>query len=156
MGRSLAARLNRRFVDSDEEIVKAQGRTIQEIVESEGWDSFRDMEKTVLMKICAMDQQVVATGGGIILDKSNTEHMKESGAIVWLKASADTILQRMQQDESTAESRPSLTPKGSFAEITEILALRKPHYEHAMDFCLDTDAQEVEALCDKIIKRLKK
>ncbi|MFC1857494.1 shikimate kinase [Thermodesulfobacteriota bacterium] len=154
VGRSLALRLNWRFIDTDEEIVKEHDRSIKEIVETEGWNSFRAKEKATLKNVCAMHQQVVATGGGIILDSGNAERMKRSGTTVWLKASPDTILHRMQQDENTTESRPSLTSKGSFAEITEILTLRRPRYEDAMDFCLDTDAHEVKALCDMIINRL--
>ena len=68
VGQALAKRLERRFVDADAELVKQQSAGISEIVSSQGWDAFRQMERKVINQLCATDDCVVATGGGVVLD----------------------------------------------------------------------------------------
>ena len=92
VGKSVADALDWAFVDADAVLVGASGKSIKDITDTEGWDSFRRMERSTLKQICAADRQVVATGGGVVLDTANIETMKTSGQVVWLNASADTIL----------------------------------------------------------------
>jgi len=78
VGISLAKRLKLSFFDADSELVKEQGMNISEIVNRQGWDVFREMEKAVIKRVCSFDDYVVATGGGAVLDIENVRHMKES------------------------------------------------------------------------------
>ena len=155
VGRSLAKRLERLFFDTDLELVKEQGISISDIVSKRGWAAFREIEKRVIQCACERDNQVVATGGGAVLDEDNVKRMKDSGVIVWLKADIRTIEKRIIEDNTTRDFRPSLTSKGSVEEVRETLLTRNPFYERAMDFFVDTDFMDIEAVCDTIIQKIK-
>ena len=155
VGRSLAKRLQRVFFDTDLELVKEQGVNISDIVKQRGWATFREMEKQVIRCACERDNQVVATGGGIVLDEENVRRMKESGVLVWLRADIKTIEKRIINDNTSRDFRPALTSKGSFEEIQETLFIRNPYYERAMDFFVDTDFMDMDAICDTIIQKIK-
>jgi len=155
VGRSLAKRLERLFFDTDLELVKEQGINISDIVSKRGWAAFREIEKRVIQCACERDNQVVATGGGAVLDEDNVKQMKDSGVLVWLKADIRTIEKRIIQDNTTRDFRPSLTSKGSVEEVRETLLARNPYYERAMDFFVDTDSMDIEAVCDTIIQKIK-
>ena len=156
VGRCLANRLGRSFVDTDLELVKEQGVSISDIVSKRGWTAFRDIEKRVIQRACERDTQVVATGGGAVLDEENVKRMKDSGVLVWLRADIKTIEKRITEDNTTQDFRLALTSKGSVKEIQETLLLRNPFYKGAMDFFVDTDVMDVEAVCEMIIQNLKK
>ena len=129
--------------------------SIREIVDNQGWKAFRRLEHTVLQQVCALNRQVVATGGGMVLDAGNIRLMKKSGRIIWLRASPETIEARMVQDRESAAFRPALTATDSICEIEETLAKRTPLYQHAMDFGVDTDHRGVGEICDVIIGNFK-
>jgi shikimate kinase len=156
VGRFLAKRIGWPFVDTDMTLIKEQGQQISEIVNTKGWDSFRKMEKQVIQCVCERDRRVVATGGGVVLDEENVKRMKDSGVLVWLRASIDTIENRMAQDPLTRDFRPALTSKAGLEEIKETLLLRNPFYEKAMDVIVDTDLIGIEAVCDAILQKLEK
>jgi shikimate kinase len=128
--------------------------SIKEIVGAYGWEGFRQMEHVTLTDICTSIPQVVATGGGIILNEDNVTHMKKSGKIVWLRAKYETIKTRMMHDEDSLDFRPALTSNGSLSEIEEILASREPLYRKAMDFFVDTDDNDFRAITNIIVKKL--
>jgi len=155
VGRFLAKRLERLFFDTDLELVKEQGINISDIVSKRGWAAFREIEKRVIQCACERDNQVVATGGGAVLDEDNVKQMKDSGVLVWLKADISTIEKRIIEDNTTRDFRPSLTSKGSVEEVRETLFARNPYYERAMDFFVDTDFMDIEAVCDTIIQKIK-
>ncbi|MGD8980295.1 MAG: shikimate kinase [Desulfobacterales bacterium] len=155
VGRSLAKRLERFFFDTDVELVKEQGVNISDIVDQRGWTAFREIEKQVIQRTCERDNQVVATGGGVVLDEDNVKRMKDSGVLVWLRADIDTIEKRIIEDNTTRDFRPSLTSKGSVEEIQETLLSRNPLYERAMDFFVDTDFMDIDMVCDTIIQKIK-
>ncbi len=150
----LANRLGWSAIDSDVELVKEQGTTIADIVEKKGWDAFRSIEKTIIKKLGTLNNHVVSTGGGAILDEENVANMRENGKVVWLTADPDTIRNRMAQDETTEDSRPALTDKGIYDEIVETLTIRNPKYEKAMDFSVNTVDHDIPEVCRIIIENL--
>lgn len=154
VGKSLAKTLGLTFIDADLELVKEHGMTIKEIVLKKGWEDFRKKESAVIKRVCTLDKHVVATGGGAILDNENVRHMKDSGKLIWLKATPETITQRILQDKNTEDLRPALTSKGLLEEIEETLLNRRPYYENAMDFFVDTDKMGIDDICRTIIRRL--
>ena len=156
VGRSLAKRLERLFFDTDLELVKEQGVNISDIVSKKGWAAFREIEKQMIQRTCERDNQVVATGGGAVLDEENVKRMKDSGVLVWLKADIETIEKRIIEDHTTQDFRPALTSKGSVEEIRETLLARNPFYERAMDIFVDTDSMDIDAVCEMIIQNLNK
>ncbi|MBR9985829.1 MAG: shikimate kinase [Desulfosarcina sp.] len=155
VGEVLARQLGWRFVDTDRMVVESAGVSIVQMVADHGWPFFREQERQALVSVSAGDRQVVATGGGTVLDERNISTMKQSGRIVWLTASEKTILTRMLGDSATAESRPSLTDQGRLAEITSVLLERIPLYEMAAELVIDTDRETIAVICDRIIAELK-
>ena len=155
VGGSLSDIIGWSFIDTDFQLVEELGMSILEIVDKKGWDFFRQKETAILKKICNHDNQIVATGGGIVLNKENRANMKKSGKIFWLKASFSTVKKRMLLDCKTKDFRPSLTSKEVDEEIKETLLLRKPYYEKAMDFSIDTDNLNIDGVCKAVITNLK-
>ncbi len=155
VGKSIARMMGRSFVDSDMLIVQESGQSIQKIVDTEGWNVFRSMERLMLKKICKKDHQVVATGGGMVLNTDNVEEMKKSGTIVWLRATTLTILERILQDENTGNLRPALTDKGLKEEIEETLLERNSYYENASDFFMNTNGIGVAEISKILIHKIK-
>jgi shikimate kinase len=154
VGRSLASILGRTFIDTDSELVAQAGMTISQYVRNMGWDAFRKMERSIVQQVCRHDMQVVATGGGVVLDTQNTQAMRNTGSLVWLKASPETIRKRLLNDQRSEETRPALSSKGSFNEIEEMLTQRNPYYAQAMDSSIETDALTIEQICTALVSQL--
>jgi len=152
VGRSLAKELCRSFVDTDSLLVTQQRMGIKEIVDAHGWEGFRGMEHVILKEVSTSDEQVVATGGGIVLNDENVMLMKKSGKIIWLRARLETVNARMLQDKSTQDFRPALTLNDNISEIEETMHSREPLYKRAMDFYVDTDEHDIHVVTEIIIE----
>ena len=150
----MAKTLGWTFIDADAMLIGACAKSIKDIIDTDGWESFRREERSTLKQICAKQRQVVATGGGIVLDAANIEAMKSNGRVVWLAARAATIRKRMRSDQNTEAFRPALTQKGTLAEIEELLAERSPYYESASDFSVQTDDLPVDDIVKRILKKI--
>lgn len=155
VGRTLAQRLGWTFVDTDDRIVDAAGTSIVRMVEMHGWPFFRQHERQALAAVAAGSGQVVATGGGVVLDDRNIAAMRQAGKVIWLTAEEETIERRMLADDATDSSRPSLTDQGRIAEIRQVLAERRPRYEKAADMTIATDHASIVEICDRIVKGLR-
>ncbi|MBE9545795.1 MAG: shikimate kinase [Proteobacteria bacterium] len=154
VGRCLAEDLGWLFIDTDSLIVIQQQMSIKEIVGAYGWEKFRQMERAMLKTVCASRRQVVATGGGIVLNEDNVKLMKKSGKTIWLKATYETIKNRMIQDKDSQDFRPALTLNDSLLEIEETLQSRAPLYQKALDLFVDTDENDIHAITNIIIEKL--
>lgn len=154
VGRELARRTGLRFVDADAWLVTEAGAAIAEIVSKSGWDAFRKIETSVLARIAASDNQVVATGGGVVLDAQNRTLMKACGVVIWLCASPETVYHRMLADKHSLAQRPALTDQDLRHEITDTLAARQALYAAAMNLAVDTDDKSIETICDLILSSL--
>lgn len=154
LGKALARRLGWSFVDTDRRIVEATGISIAQMVAVHGWPFFRQQERQTLCEVSGGEHQVVATGGGVILDERNVSAMKNTGRVVWLTASEKIIQARMLDDEATAGNRPALTGQGLIAEITSVLTLRRPLYEKAADYQIATDRDTITVIGDRIFAAL--
>jgi shikimate kinase len=155
VGQALARRLGWTFVDTDEVVVEAAGTTIARMVEIHGWPYFRERERQALAAVAAGSGQVVATGGGVVLDDYNIAAMQQAGKVIWLTAGEETIERRMLDDDATDNSRPSLTDQGRIVEIRQVLAERRPRYEKAADMTIATDHASIAQICDRIVKGLR-
>ncbi|OGP56507.1 MAG: hypothetical protein A2162_10465 [Deltaproteobacteria bacterium RBG_13_52_11b] len=154
VGKKLASRLERRFVDTDDLLEQRQQASICEIVTSRGWDYFRKVEKNVIEEISAQDHLVIAAGGGVVLDGENVTALKKNGLMVWLKADRQVLHNRMIQDPRTVVQRPPLTGKGVLEELDEVMACRAPFYEQAMEAQLDTSAMDVSTVVESVLSIL--
>jgi shikimate kinase len=154
VGRSLAERLGWPLVDTDRMIVDTAGMSIDRMVAAYGWSFFRQRESEVLSRLAAGGRQVVATGGGIVLDERNRQTMKTTGKVVWLTAGEKCIRKRMLADAATGDDRPPLTDSGLLEEIETVQADRKPLEESAADLTIATDRVRIEEICDRIVEAL--
>jgi shikimate kinase len=145
------------FVDTDRLIESTMHSDVSSIVADLGWEGFRKIESQVLKQVLASsDSMVVATGGGVVLDRKNLAVMESAGMVVWLKSSADTILRRMSEDAATPGLRPSLTGSSLEQEVIETLTFREPLYQRAADLILYTDSHGPDETATIIIKMLEK
>ena len=155
VGKALAFRLEKRFVDTDDLLEERQQAPISEIVKSYGWEYFRKMEKRIIEEVSAQDHLVIAAGGGAVLDPENVMALKRNGMILWLKAGRQVLHDRMAQDPRTVVQRPPLTGKGALEELEEVMACRAPFYEKAMEAQLDTSALDVSAVVESVLSILR-
>ncbi len=164
VGKLLAEQFQLDWVDSDRLIQKRSGRTISEIFQSDGEGFFRDLETEALQEICSQAQslnqslthsqtkigQIASLGGGAILREQNRQLIKGAGKAIWLRASAETVWQRLCQDEKTESQRPSLSNLEGLAEVNKLLTEREPVYAEVADFEIDTDRCATPRVIEKI------
>jgi shikimate kinase len=151
VGKRLADRLGRKFVDTDDLIEKSQGALIGDIVDSLGWDHLRAMERRMIEEVSNEDHLVISPGGGAVLQAENVTALKRNGLIIWLKADGETIRKRMEQDPRTFVRRPTLTGKGVLEELEEVMAYRESFYERTAEVELDTSSLDVEAAVEAVL-----
>jgi shikimate kinase len=152
VGRILAERLNRPFVDADLELEARTGRSIAAIFAAEGEPVFREWEERVLADLTtAFPRAVLATGGGAVLRQSNRNRIREFGLVVWLRADPAKLVRRLAADQAALESRPALTEAGTLAEIASVLKARTPLYQVLADMAVDTDDKTVDDVATVIL-----
>lgn len=155
VGRRLSTSLRKVFVDTDGVIEELQGTQIEEIVRFHGWDYFRAIEEKIVSEVSNHDNLVIAAGGGVVLEPENVKALRRNGFIVWLRADAHVLYQRMAKDLRTVTGRPSLTGKGALEEIKEVLAQREGLYQDASEAQVDTSALHVEGVVEAVLSILK-
>ncbi len=143
-GRLLARLLDVPFYDTDALIEEEAGSAVHEIFEQEGEEGFRAREKRVVARL-PPGPGVYATGGGVILDPENIEHLRRKRTVVLLRADEVTIEKRIQHS-----TRPALTRMGLRAEIHALLDARKDAYLAAADFCVDTSGRSANEVAISI------
>jgi shikimate kinase len=154
VGKILAGELGRRFLDTDRLVEEETGTSIRGLVSAKGWDHFREMEKLVVEKITKGDNLVIATGGGVVMDGENVARLKRNGWIVWLKADAAFIKERMEREERSGTIRPSLTGSDPIEEIDRVLSSRASLYGEAADLTVDTSTSAPREVADLVMKAL--
>jgi shikimate kinase len=154
VGKALSRRLGRPFYDADTYLEEKAGRTISDMVAAEGWPFFRAREKEVIREISAMEHCVIATGGGAVMDKENVARLRDRGALVLLTADTDTMIQRIQADESSPQQRPKLLEGDIYEETERLLKERMPVYKAVADFSVDTSNLAIHEVVDQIVRHL--
>ena len=155
IGKILAKGLNFDFVDTDQFIEQKTGSNIRQIVEKQGWDRFRLLEKETILNTKNYKNIVIATGGGCIIDPDNVKFIKKSGFSIWLDADIKTILKRLGSDSRTSLSRPPLTDNNLVTETKELLNLRNPLYKKGAHVRIDTTIHNPKEIVNIIYRRLK-
>nr|WP_267875997.1 bifunctional shikimate kinase/3-dehydroquinate synthase AroKB [Massilia rubra] len=150
IGRILARKLGKRFVDSDHEIEARTGATIPWIFEIEGEASFRRREAEVIRDLTAQDGLVLATGGGAVLDPASRAYLKQRGRVVYLRASVNSIMLRTTHDKS----RPLLQTADPRKKLEELTAQREPLYREIADLVIDTGRPNVQSMVQTILTQL--
>jgi shikimate kinase len=143
----LGEALGRPVVSLDEEIARAAGCSIPELVKARGWAHFRDLEEELCRRWGKEEGRVIDCGGGVVECGANFESLRRNGRVFWLRASVPTIVSRIGGDTE----RPSLTGSKTFTEeVEEVLARRTPLYERLAHLAVDTDGRSVEEIAAEI------
>lgn len=151
VGKVLAHRLDRPFVDTDDLIESESGMTIKEIFATRGEPWFRDLEAKIVSEVSRRPlPSIVSLGGGAILRESTQTVLKATGKCIWLSATAEFLFQRIQSDESTALRRPNLSQSGGFSEVADILRKRMPIYERLSDLTVSVEGKTPDQIGDEI------
>ena len=146
IGRRLAGRFGLAFVDADHEIEARTGASVAMIFECEGEAGFRARERAALADLLRGDAQVIATGGGAVLDEGNRRLMRERGFVVHLHVGVERQLARLARDRT----RPLLAAVDREAVLQRLAETRAPLYAEAADLRLDTDALSPTEACAQL------
>jgi shikimate kinase len=139
------------YVDLDEIIVDRAGKTIPEIFEEEGEPAFRGIERAVTREVAGLDGQVIACGGGTVLDDENLANLRRSSKMVLLVAEPGVILERVKKDD---DNRPLLATDDKLSQIQSLLKSRESGYMRAADIVVDTSKRTPEQVAEEILEQL--
>lgn len=147
VGSALAQTLGYSFIDTDLLIQQVAQMSVAEMVTREGWLGFRHRE-TLALQTAAQPSTIVSTGGGAILAEENRRFMHQHGTVIYLRAPASVLVQRLAQSAQD-EQRPTLTGRPISEEMLEVLAAREPLYQEVAHYVMDgcaSPAQVVEQI----------
>ena len=158
VGRRLSTLLCCSFIDLDDAIAEAAGKTIPEIFATKGEGEFRKIEKDTLHRIvrqstrsdCNKVSAVLALGGGTIMTPECADLIKEHTRCIYLRASVDTLSERLSCE---TEGRPMLSSHDLRTRITELMKMRAETYELSAHMILDTDGKTIDEIAHMIISR---
>ena len=152
IGRKLSYRLRKPFLDTDKQIEQKQKCTISEIFERYGEETFRDMETDYLKLLLEeKSEYVIAVGGGLPLREENRRLLKQLGICIYLRATPDTIYDRLKNDTS----RPLLQKEDPYAVICQMLEERSGIYESCADEILTVDHKKIEEITKELAEIIK-
>lgn len=152
LGKLLAKKLKRRFIDCDEEIVRQAKMAIPHIVERFGWRDFRKWEQQIVKKISRVKHAVIATGGGTLMRKTNERMLKQNGKIILLHCSLSVLEKRL----AGKTDRPSLTQKKNFRdELATVFLKRKTRYAEVADAVIDASSNDLAQKAKKILATIR-
>jgi shikimate kinase len=152
VGRALAKKLNKEFVELDSLIEHKAGKSIPDIFQRDGEIAFRELEIEVTKEVANGKNLIIACGGGVVLNKINIDRLRNESIMVYLSASPRVILKRILND---GEERPLLSTPDRILKIRELLKFRKPFYERAADIKIDTSKLDIDSVTEHIINKLK-
>jgi shikimate kinase len=154
VGSLLAHELGMDFVDTDVLIEEDAGESIEKIISTKSWNHFRKLERDVVKRTLKKDHQIIATGGGVVVNQENVKALKKDGWVVWLDAEPNVLKERMNKEQQSGTIRPSLTGVDPLVEIEEVMNARRPMYQEAGDFVVDTTRLSEPEAAALIMKNL--
>jgi len=154
VGKRLAEKLHVSFYDTDEIVETEAGSSIKEMVTEKGWEYFRKRERDAIRTAASQERDVIATGGGAVMDAKNADILKKNGTLIWLFADARTIVGRIENDLRSCTQRPSFSGGDLLQETIHILEEREPVYRRLADFSVDTTARGIDETVDEICRFL--
>ena len=152
VGKLLATKLGREFIELDYLIEQKAGRTIPEIFQQDGEIGFRELEIEATKEVANQENAVIACGGGIVLNKINIDRLRKECIIVYLTASPGIILKRTSGDKN---ERPLLVVSDRALQIRELLRFRQPFYQRAADIKIDTSKMNIDSVAERIMEKLR-
>ncbi|MDP1955004.1 MAG: shikimate kinase [Polaromonas sp.] len=147
VGRHLARRLDRPFVDSDQVIERRIGASIREFFEQNGEEAFRDLEQDVINELTLGEPCVLASGGGAVLRLANRQHFQQRTQGIYLHSAPEEVFRRLRHDRN----RPLLQVADPLGRLRELYALRDPLYRESARFTVETGKPSVAALVNAVV-----
>lgn len=150
IGRSLAKRLERGFVDTDKEIESRTGVSIPTIFEIEGEDGFRKRETQIIEEFSQTSGLVVATGGGSVLRQENRENMRRSGLVIYLDVPPQTLWERTRNDRN----RPLLHVADPLLKLNQLFSVRDPLYREVAELIVDGSRMSAQGVLQHLLREV--
>jgi shikimate kinase len=150
VGRLVAEQLRFEYLDTDDVIQSATGRSITEIFEADGEAAFRALEEKVVKELADRKKTVIATGGGLPVNPKNLASLKKHSLVVCLWSSPEKIWERVRHQSH----RPLLHDQNPQAKIRELLAAREPFYKQA-DVLLNTDLRSLREVAQQVVHQFR-
>lgn len=135
-----------KFIDTDECIVTNQKMSINDIFDLKGEEYFRNIETSILKEVLSSNNQIVSTGGGIILKEENRTLLKQNSIVIYLQASSDVLFERVKNNKD----RPLLNVSDMKKKIECLLDKREALYRDCSDFIIVTENKTVEEIIVEI------
>lgn len=152
IGRLLAEELGKQFHDSDQVIEERAGANISWIFDVEGEPGFRARERAAIEDLCALDNIVLATGGGAVLAEENRRHLRARGFVVYLKATIAQQVERTKRDSKRPLLKNVDDPKARLAALMDV---RDPLYREVADLTVMTSRRSPRAVCNEILQQIR-
>ncbi len=152
VGKALAEMTAMNFVDLDEIIIKRTGKSIKEIFEEDGERFFRVIEREITYEISELNGQIIACGGGTVLDNENLTNLRRSSRMVLLDAEPDVILERVEKEDG---KRPLLLGSFKLERIQGLLKTREAGYILAADIVVSTTKKTPDQIATEILEKLR-
>ena len=150
IGKQLAKQLNKQFYDTDHEIEKRTGVKIPVIFELEGESGFRRRELSAIEELTQLNDVILATGGGAIMNENSRKLLQDNGLVIYLRANVNELCNRTRNDKH----RPLLQNVDVREKLKELYEIRNPLYEKTAHHIVDTGNQPVQHIIHKIEKIL--
>ncbi|MFH1381024.1 MAG: shikimate kinase [Candidatus Omnitrophota bacterium] len=147
---AIAEKLAMSYVSADKLIEKKEKTSIKEIFAKNGEAYFRKVEKEVIAEASSLENAVIDTGGGVVIDPENVKNLKKNGILICLWADPEVIFKRTEK----YSHRPLLKVRRPIDTIKELLDIRKPFYERA-DYHINTSKMSIKEVvhqAERIIK----
>jgi len=139
IGRRLAKGLRKEFIDVDQELERRTGASIALIFDVEGESGFRERERRIIDELTQLDDVVLATGGGAVLDCDSRTALITRGFVVYLHAALDKLVERTRRDTN----RPLLMTNDPIVRMRELLDQRELFYRQVADLVVDTGTRNL-------------
>jgi len=152
VGRLIAQRLGLTFVDLDDMVMNRAGKSIAAIFEEDGETRFRELEMAITEEVSARSGQVIACGGGTVLNSENLKNIRKNSVMILLTADPETILKRIERD---GDSRPLLKVPNRLERIRTLFSVRNSRYLEAADMVVETSHRMSEEVAEDILLRLR-
>jgi shikimate kinase len=146
VGKRLAAILGKTFYDTDQEVEAVTGMTVSQLFNKHGEVRFRSEENLAIQRLLQKENCIIATGGGIVLNRDNIDFLAEKGVIICLSARPEIIYERVKR----RNNRPLLKRGNLYETIVKLMEERKELYKCA-DFFIDTSDLDFHQIIEKIV-----
>jgi shikimate kinase len=154
VGTLLSAKLKIPFGDTDTLVEEKMEMPIKKIVALHGWDFFRNKEKEAVLMLTQEGACVIATGGGVVLDKENVDLLSQAGVIIWLNTPLHDIISRLNNNTPGAALRPQFTDWNIVQETIHLVKQRFPLYENAANHTVETANKSPLQVAEEIYQYL--